>query len=206
MKTEKLLTVYDQFQKDWAWIANDSEENLPSRHSPTAPSADKETDWLLCPLLSFGDYDNSCQVERSNVRVFLQMFGKLPEVVCMHFAYNSQVIAIKGTCNDSELLDVLEGLDDYPIIDENDSQAMEMELIDEAWSNFGESDFLSAIQKKFDADDIEVKEGADLFDIYRKASEEANCYAEIECGGNVYFNFDKVVQFVSEENFNLETY
>ena len=206
MNEEKLLTVFDQHQKDWAWVANDSEGNLPSRYSPTTPNADKETDWLLCPLLSFGDYDNSCQVERSNVRVFLQMFGKLPEVVCMHFAHYSQVIAIKGTCNDPELLDVLEGLSNYPVIDEEDSQAMEIELIDEAWSNFGESDFLSDIQKKFEADDIEVKEGADLFDIYRKASEEAGCYAEIEAGGNVYFNFDEIVQFVSEENFNLETY
>jgi hypothetical protein len=44
-----------------------------------------------------------------------------------------------------ELVSVLQGLDDYPLISEDDHSALEMDDEIEGWNNYGASDFRRAI-------------------------------------------------------------
>lgn len=199
-------TVFDEFKNYDSWVRD--EEGRPSKYAAHQASANKDNDWFQCKLLSFGDYDNSCHVERSNVRVFMEMFKDDPNVIKINGAYSSESIYINGLCDNEEIIETLTALYNYPCIDEDDCSEVEQELIQEAWNSFGERDFLDLIQKKFSADDIEVKEGNDLWSIYKEAAEETNTYEEIESGGNVYFDFKRVIdaECITQDLFNIEIY
>jgi hypothetical protein len=148
--------------------------------------------YYLPKVLSFGDYDNSCQVERSNVRVFLERFKGHKDILHRTGGYGSEFIAIDITTTDTEILETLAALSEYPVMDEEDMSNMEQEMINEAWQSYGQDDFLRALYKKFGADDI--RKGADVYGLYVSHSGQP----EIEAGGSVWFNTEKVIEAITE--------
>jgi len=103
--------------------------------------------YVVPELLSYGDYDNSCLVQRSNYRVFLERFGKVDGVVELSGGYGTAAIAIRVDLLTSheELKDVIEGLDNYSLIDEEDHSELEQKAINEAWKDWGQKDFVSGL-------------------------------------------------------------
>ena len=136
------------------------------------------------PLLCFGDYDNSCHVERSNSRVFLEEFGKDKDVIHLKVGYG-EVIGIRLTCENEEIIETLEALANYPCLNDEDCSLMEMEMQEESWESFGESDFKNQIMKHWDLLDITPEKS--LWEYYSELIDAQNKYIEIESGGNVYF-------------------
>ncbi len=145
----------------------------------------EENIFYISPLLSFGDYDHSCHVERSNVRVFLQEFGNDPSIIHHRGAYGSEWIGININCSNEGIIEALECLADYPCLNEEDCSLMEIEMQEEAWKSFGERDFEDQLEKQYFPDECVIIENS--FEIYRKLLEEQNKNIEIEMGGNVYF-------------------
>ena len=96
--------------------------------------------FLIPRLMQFGDYDNSCMVERSNKKVFLQNYNESPIVFETSGGYGSEGIALslRELLNpDNEetaisIIETLNALNDYPCIDDEDMSNMEYEAFIEA--------------------------------------------------------------------------
>lgn len=157
----------------------------------------------IIPFCSHGDYDNSCHVERSNYRVFMEMFGSLPGIYPVYGHHDSRAILvdIDMHANNQDMIDVIAGLYDYPCIDEEDMANMEFEMQSEAWDNYLAADFRSAlediIRKELELDDFDdVPEISDekLVEIRDVLMDQTNTYFQIEAGGNIYLDINRVVK------------
>ncbi len=156
------------------------------------------------PYLSFGDYDNSCHIERSNVRVFESDFKDCKDWIKVTGDYGSESIFIDVTTENTEIIEIVEFFLDWQImIDEEDCTLMEMELIDEAWDCCIKDDVLLFIKEKFNVYSVEILEGkdSDFRNWFEEIREKENRYLEIQSGGNAYVDYRIVLNvFCSMEN------
>lgn len=106
-------------------------------------------------LTEHGDY-NGGDVEASNMRVLVERFPWLYRVYGSHGYEALAYDATLGPVPDSEeLCEILENLEDYPLIDEDDHSALEMELETAAWEEDGRDDFRKALTSLLDDIDPE---------------------------------------------------
>ena len=94
------------------------------------------------------------------------------------------------------ILDVLEGLDNYPLIDDDELYQQEQEQIEEAWDNWVEYDFKRAIESKYDIDldDYELIPEQTFRSIFDQTAENISEYWINESGYDMWINVDKVVE------------
>jgi len=138
------------------------------------------------PFCSYGDYDNSGSVERSNYRVFMEMFRSIDGIyeVLSGWDGHSIMVDLEKLNENQEIIDVIAGLNDYPVIDEEDMCRIEMEMEKESWESWIRSDLEKAIINFVNDDDFEIPEDLDLWPIYLELKEKTNTYFEVEGGGN----------------------
>jgi hypothetical protein len=155
--------------------------------------------YYFSPLLSFGDYDNSCDVERSNYRVFLEMFKDSPYVKTISGWYGYSAIAIDIFCDNQEILETLSALENYPAIDDQDVSLVKNEIEEESWESYIKGDLLKAIEDHYSLDDIEIIEEDQFFQLYGKLCNDSNTYFEVEAGGIGYINIERLLTALPEE-------
>lgn len=158
--------------------------------------------YFYVPYASGSDYSGSL-VERSNYNVFTETYGKDNEwVFSAHGGHNTYaaVVGLTGllTCDEDtadEVLNVLEGLVDYPLIDEEANSTLEMEKADEAWDSWVAGDFRRAVEKKFDGRaEFEWPSDSDLRAAFEQFAEKANEYWFDEgMGQDMYIRVDRIV-------------
>lgn len=172
----------------------------------------KNNDLYLIPkYMSYGDYDNSCMVERSNRKLFLQEYGELSGVYTIFGGYGSKGIALSikwmlDPINEESaqsIIDLLKDLNNYPCIDDEDMSNMEYEAFSEALEDYGIGDTCRALSKKYgitvyDYNHDKMKEL--ILDVDRSG----NPVFMIESGGLCYIDIDDMIlpkitreQFVS---------
>lgn len=158
------------------------------------------------PYASFGDYDNSTGVERSNARQFKEMFP----FVSSHGVGYGEYTGIDETDVDAitwenleQLKETCNALEDYPCIDNEDVSKVEMELQNEAWDSWACSDFRAELKKHFGADENETLEeqidnlsSETLREMLETAADKANEYWEIEAGGSAHIRFERLLDHV----------
>lgn len=163
---------------------------------------------------TFGDYDNSTAVERSNARVMLERF---PWLVTVTGDYGSQMVGYLGRreTQNPELLEAIDALDDYPVADESDMSDLEMNMEWEAWCDWGRRDFakdlapaLDEIDPGYEHDVMDALDvpsygsGTDsrspLDDLWHSGCDAYNVNGGsghvIEGGGNVHFYVDEWIE------------
>lgn len=162
-------------------------------------SHDDAENYYFSPLLSFGDYDNSCDVERSNVRMFEKQFAEFKNIdwVKVTGATGSESIAIKLLSTNDEIIECLEALENYPAMDDEDVSEMFSEIENEAWSNWLERDFKCAVVKNYDADDTDM-EYSELWNLFREMQGQTNINGQIESGGSYYIDIKRLIAGLPE--------
>jgi hypothetical protein len=146
------------------------------------------TKLISCDFIQYCDYDNSCAVERANVRY-------LQEQKLMAYedtgGYGSVKAWLLDTEENRELLGVLF---DYPCFDDELVSQVEMEIEDEYIKDCASDlhkllseDMQEAMQELYLFDDIDR-------DCYEKAKDASNTHFEVECGGNGYIDFKRLVK------------
>lgn len=154
-------------------------------------------------LLSGSDY-SGCLVQRSNHDVWRETFADGEDqwwcsVIGGYCTY-AIVIDMEAITDDArEFLDALEG---YCIADDDHHSNMEMEAQSEAWESWTRRDFIQALEKRFDAEDLDV--AADkiaLFELFYETSDRIGEYWVNEQGSDMYINVDKIVKAVTPEAF-----
>ncbi len=155
--------------------------------------------YFIVPYTSGSDYSGDT-VTRANYKFFEKEYE---DVDCIHLAYggyDTYAIIINATklC-DSEILEeiteILEGLADDPLIDEDLLTEVEMELIEDAWVCWVEYDFIKALEKKFSFADFNFPDIRDLFE--EKREEAWVCEGH---GHDMWINVKNVVDEIEFED------
>lgn len=155
-----------------------------------------------------GGYSPSA-VYRSNARVFRDEFSSELEKA----DGDGPDVALDVRYVTDEMLETLEGLEDYPLISEDDHSQLELEDQQEAWENWAASDWRRLVcaavdqllpeDSPFDGDDLisrisgEDEKLAELFEVCR---ESANEYWEEESDGSQWIRLERVAAELSLED------
>lgn len=163
----------------------------------------KDRDLFLIPgYLQYGDYDNSCMVERSNYKLFLEEYGKESGVFTITGGYGSTGIAIsiRYLLNpDNEdtaqaIIDLLNGLNEYPCIDDEDMSNMEYEAFLESLNDYGISDSMEELSIKYGITVHDYNEEK-FKDILLESDRHLNYPSYmIESGGSCYIDIARLIE------------
>ena len=162
--------------------------------------------YFYVPYASGSDYSGSL-VERSNYNAFIEEYGKDNEwVFSAHGGFDTYaaVVGLTGllTCADDtadSILEALEGLADYPLLDEEAHSALERESTDSAWELWAAESFRRTVEKKFDGIDFDWPSDNELRIAFERFADEANCYWYDEGYGqdNMSIDLNRIVEGIN---------
>jgi len=157
------------------------------------------------PYASGSDYSGST-VEKANAKCIEDAYEEHEWVHPVYGGYDTFAVAIGVTgllgCDDDtfdEFCETLEGLEDYPVIDEEALCELEMESADEAWESWCRGDFTCTLEKEYeDQAEFEWPDDFDLRAFFEEKREEANVYWYCEGSGpSMYVDLDAVVKGIT---------
>jgi len=166
----------------------------------------KEVDIFLIPkFMQYGDYDNSCMVERSNFKIFLEDYKEEKGIFRIYGGYGSSGIAISiryllNPDNEEkadEILELLRDLNNYPCINDEDMSIMEYDAFIESLDSWAikECNDLLSHQYLIDVYDFnEDKLKAVLLESDRNLNYPSY---EIESGGGCYIDTKRLIEKVT---------
>lgn len=156
--------------------------------------------WFLPDLCTGGDYSGDL-VHKSNFRSLLRLCKEAlndtdtctePWFVELEGGHGTFAIALHCERTPEDVYEKIEGLSNYPLLDENDYSELQHEEEGEAWSNWASQDFKRALEKKFPNYDFDEMSDDDLYELFHKAMESSNTYWETE-GMGVSVSLDRIV-------------
>ena len=134
---------------------------------------DNTPDYVIPELMCGGDYASTV-IEKANHRAFLKLYGHLPGVHNVTGGYGTFALAlsIRWLLDNLEpaesILDTLEALDNYPIVDDDELSEYEIELSSGGWDTWARHDYLAGLFKKFG--NVEITDD-DAYEIFNKVAE-----------------------------------
>ena len=177
--------------------------------------------------LSFGDYDNSCAIERANVKVLREAhpgfesygFSKWDQGQYLEYNETTKFHEWVDILPESEIVELYCGygstaiwiredideeneyttsLENYPCLDDDVVSEVEFEMEGEYLK-----DCFSDIERHFPQatrDALELT-GIETFDqeCYRAAMDKSNTYFEVQAGGNGYIDFERLAPYYETE-------
>lgn len=162
-------------------------------HYSTYNTQDKE--YYFSPMLSYGDYDNSCAVERSNYRVFLEEHKDSEFIKEVIGDYNSACVAVSLDCTDSEINEKLMRLFDYPCLNDEDVSMLELDMEQEYMDNFIEWDLRRLLKERYeDYNDHEVLDKDKFIELWHELKEKNRVEFRVESGGNGYIDTKRLFE------------
>lgn len=170
------------------------------------------TGWRSRLLFSPAQLDDTCSwpggydapsIYRSNARVFRQEFAAALELA----DGDADGIALDVRYVTAEMIETIQALQDYPLIDEEDHSALELELQDEAWESWAASDWRrivcaaidEALPDGFGQDGDDVLDGvpdadSKLLELFNACRDQANVYWSEESDGSQWIDLERVGQ------------
>lgn len=173
--------------------------------------------YVTCDPLSFGDYDDSCAVERANVKVLKEEYPTYEKYYLNHWndqkIYEGHERGYKDICPESKLIIVeggfgseqawirsdidqeknyLSSLTDYPSLNDEVVSEVENDIEDQSWESWIKHDLIKTLTKELKSLINEELDDNVLWECYGKAKEITNTYFEVESGGIGYIDIDKI--------------
>jgi hypothetical protein len=158
-----------------------------------------------------GDYGGAVHY-RSNADVLLEQFSS-PQCRELYGSYGSHGVAIDPRYLSEELLENLQSLERYPVLDEDALSHLELELQGEAWESWACSDFSRKLESLLSdllsahyegGDDERAEQSVEslsedqLWDLFSRAADESNTYWESQ-HNDVYIDCNRVAESLSED-------
>lgn len=197
---EKLKRLNGSFLRLKSWRSEEADSDQLHFNSLELIDAKDagEDDFFSAGYLGGSDYSGS-MVERSNHKVFMEEFGEENGVVDAYGSHGSFGVLVRVKDASDEILERLDGLDTYPVMDDDAHGAAEIEAQEEAWEAWAKSDFVRALHKKFDDDADDASDAIDALtdgqirEIFDEAVEYSAAYWQDETGGNMHIDIGRVV-------------
>ena len=181
------------------------------------------TVWITDSALVAGDYCGTSSVGEANLRDILQIaeeeelevlslsystFHRMErgysweddpslegvDILELYGAYGSRSVYVRKSCE--ILREVVDALENYPLISDDTHGKVEMEWEDEAWESWVRSDLIATLDDDTQ-EKIEGVEDSALFQAYRHSMEDCNEYPVAECSG-VYVAVDRIASTFAE--------
>jgi len=162
--THDLITCYDTYNY--------------SIEDPISPFRD--ISFITCNYCLFSDYVGDT-VTRSNQRTLYSLLKDLPGVSEMTLGYSGVQTCINCPSLTNwtktqllNLLEILDSLTDYPLIDDEDLSNLESEIFSESWDNYIASDIISDLSKLIEIESdtmIDHIEAQRLYDLSQSLNE-----------------------------------
>lgn len=195
----------------WRCEANELEPNEALDYGSLRDLKEYETpqptDYFMLPYMTGSDYAGD-SVTVANHKVFLEMYGKFPGVHNVYGGHGTYAVVVRLNVihclkhDGKTLYDVLEGLANYPLIDEDAHSEIELEAEAEAWTSWAADDFKRELQKiypQYDEAIDEFADGDDYQQFFEDAREAANEYWENETGNSMYIRLENIAAKVTED-------
>ena len=164
------------------------------------PQTPEQSDFLMPELLSGSDYCSSGSVEVSNHRVFLERYGKRLGVYDVYGGYGTFAVAVRLDSITPEMLEDLNTLYNYPVLDEDALSEVELEAENEAWENCYRSEFIRELAKRFPDFAIENLSEDNTDKLFHELGDRTNTYWEHEQGNNAYIDVERIVKGATEQD------
>ena len=166
----------------------------------TSKNPDREV-WEEVPYTAHGDYCGYADVGAANYRSMKEDFSNHKDVafICGHYGFNA--VIYNTATEDEAILDILQKLVNYPLIDEDLYSHVRMEWENEAWDNWARSDFKRELCKLHpDLEEVidDISDN-DIWTLFHEAQEEANEYWEYETSG-AWIDIDRIAAKVTAED------
>jgi hypothetical protein len=181
--------------------------------------------YVLPQFLSGSDYSGGT-VTRSNHDVWRERFNEYRGKLWwnLHGGHGTYAIAVPVDLDDlaendrgapeetveaaREMIEVLEGLANYPLIDEDAHSELENENENEAWTDYGEREFAEALEAADPRFEQIASDPDNVGALWRALSETTNTYVTHEegSGGGVHFDVDRVVAGISYNGEGLDPF
>lgn len=161
--------------------------------------------WLSDRCLS-GDYCGAPHTA-SNMRVLLEEFSG-PELRSCSGGYGAQSVAVDPRYLSEALLENLQSLESYPVLDEDDCSALELELQQEAWESWAQRDFSRALEKRLSSalededmaeETIESLSPDSLCSLFYALADKGSIYWESQGSPDQWIDCERVADELSEE-------
>jgi len=161
--------------------------------------------WLSNHCLS-GDYCGAPHTA-SNMRVLLEEFSG-PELRSCSGGYGAQSVAIDPRYLSEALLENLQSLENYPVLDEDDCSALELELQQAAWESWAQRDFSRALEKRLASalededmaeETIESLSPDSLYALFYALADKGSIYWESQSSPDQWIDCERVADELSEE-------
>lgn len=175
----------------------------PSRYGNWRTTKGRDGRYFVPEYLSGSDYSGSL-VERSNVDAWREQFadGENTWWCTVHGGHGTIAIVVDGEGLTDEAKEFLCALSDYPLADEERHSEMEMEAQGAAWDDWARRDFVRALEKRFDVEDLDLAADNDqLFELFRETGDRIGEYWVNEQGDSMYINVDRIASKVSPAAF-----
>lgn len=182
----------------WGWrdAPDESGEALPYGNFEQGKMVEPGDQWHEVEWATGSDYSGGL-VTKANYEVLQEMLeekhpsGEGPPVWATTYGgYGTYGVLVVWDRLDGDIQEAIAGLEDYPLIDEEKHSELQIDAEEEAWENWGRSEFESQLENHYDLDDF--PEGVDSQQLFGEAAESANQYWEPESGGDVYIDVAKV--------------
>jgi hypothetical protein len=170
----------------------------------------KTGDIFLIPnYMQYGDYDNSCMVERSNYKIFMEEYEKEPGIFSIIGGYGSTGIAISlnyllnpdNEEKSNAIIELLNDLNEYPCIDDQDMSNMEYNAFLESLDSYAIRECNDILAQKYLIEVYDFNEDK-LKEVLLESDRNLNYPAyEIESGGSCYIDTKRLVEKVTMRDY-----
>ena len=168
-------------------------------------SPDDEHVWYMPKYAEGGDYGGNL-VNKSNYEVLEAEAQRLSDDELggddtwwqsFYGGHGSYGIAFHVDRTPDEILEMLNALEDYSILDEQKHSELEVQSQDEAWESTVKDEYRTALAEKFGGTAEGVPDEK-LYEHFREAAEASNTYWSNEEGDTSYIDVERVVEGASE--------
>jgi hypothetical protein len=156
--------------------------------------------YFYVPFASGSDFSGST-VSKANSNSFVESFGENEFVFSAHGGYSTYAVCVGLTglltcddCTFDAICETIEGLADYPVIDEESLSRLESETTNEEWEGWASADFRKALERKFEGVDFSFPADDAFRSFFEDKRDKANCYWEAEGSGcSMHVDISRVV-------------
>jgi hypothetical protein len=165
--------------------------------------------YFYVPYASGSDYSGST-VEAANYKWFVEEHGNEDWTHEVYGGYGTYAFAIGLTgllaCDEDtfdEICEAIEGLEDYPLIDDQLLHEVESDNTEEAWNSWVSSEFTRELERACDdAAVFEWPDDSELRSFFEEKADEANCYWYCEGGGSdMYIDVGEIVAKIAFDDY-----
>ena len=167
------------------------------------------TEPVYCPpMCEGGDYGDTGFVGKANYKYFVDNFRKSTNVMFRFGGHGSYGVIIKASCKNQTIIDVLCGLSDYPVIDDDILSEVEAKAQEEAWDTWVHTEFCDGLQGIIDRvdqgnilSDKEIEfDWSEVYQLFCNLQERTGEYMHAD-GNDMYVDVAKLVKAVTIQDF-----